>query len=370
MARLGAGVRKRKNGTLEKRFTIKGVRYSVYGLNNKELTEKEQAIRKELDAGLYKKNRSITLNEYFNEVLERKKVDTKGNSLYTYRIIYNNHIMKRLGACKVCNIERRQIIDMQQTLMQELSPSTINYIMVILNIVFNEALKDEIISKNPASKIKSIKQTEKATDTIHRALTEQEQVLFMQEAKDSYYYELFALLLCTGMRLGEACALTWGDIDYNENVIHINKTQTFSIDGKLTKGTPKSEAGNRDIPLTETTKAVLKAQREKLGNLYKIDMKNDNIFISLYGKKIRNGVVNIEIQRILSRLEKKGQGIEYFTSHAFRDTFATRYIEQGGQPQTLKTILGHSSLAMTMDLYAHVLPNTKQEEMNRINIAL
>ena len=50
MARLGAGVRKRKNGTLEKRFTIKGVRYSVYGLNNKELTEKEQAIRKELDA--------------------------------------------------------------------------------------------------------------------------------------------------------------------------------------------------------------------------------------------------------------------------------------------------------------------------------
>ena len=53
-----------------------------------------------------------------------------------------------------------------------------------------------------------------------------------------------------------------------------------------------------------------------------------------------------------------------------RDTFATRFIEQGGTPQTLKTILGHSTLSMTMDLYAHVLPNTKAEEMNRVQISV
>lgn len=53
-----------------------------------------------------------------------------------------------------------------------------------------------------------------------------------------------------------------------------------------------------------------------------------------------------------------------------RDTFATRFIEQGGTAQTLKTILGHSTLSMTMDLYAHVLPNTKAEEMNRVQISV
>jgi integrase len=58
--------------------------------------------------------------------------------------------------------------------------------------------------------------------------------------------------------------------------------------------------------------------------------------------------------------------IEYFTHHAFRDTFATRYIEEGGNMQTLKTILGHNSLGMTADLYSHVLPNTKQKEMDQI----
>ncbi|MCI8889082.1 MAG: tyrosine-type recombinase/integrase, partial [Hungatella sp.] len=60
----------------------------------------------------------------------------------------------------------------------------------------------------------------------------------------------------------------------------------------------------------------------------------------------------------------------HFTAHALRDTFATRFIEQGGNPQTLKTILGHSSLAMTMDLYSHVLPNTKQQEMDNLKIVL
>ena len=59
--------------------------------------------------------------------------------------------------------------------------------------------------------------------------------------------------------------------------------------------------------------------------------------------------------------------VPYLTRpHVFRHTFATRAIEAGMQPQVLKTILGHSSLAMTMDLYSHVLPDTKADEMEKI----
>lgn len=94
------------------------------------------------------------------------------------------------------------------------------------------------------------------------------------------------------------------------------------------------------------------------------------MFIAVFGGLIHNSVINKAISDAIERLNNKGMYIEHFTAHALRDTFATRYIEQGGQPQTLKTILGHNSLAMTMDLYAHVLPNTKQQEMDNINIAL
>ena len=76
-------------------------------------------------------------------------------------------------------------------------------------------------------------------------------------------------------------------------------------------------------------------------------------------------IVN-SLHRIVDWIHEDGYDFPNITPHVLRHTFATRAIEAGMQPQTLKTILGHSSLAMTMDLYGHVLPTTKQEEMEKI----
>lgn len=370
MARLGAGVRKRADGSFEKRFTVNGKRYSVYGKSTKEIAQKEQDIRKQINAGVYTDNRNITLDGYFDEWVKSKRNNVKGNSLRSYKSCYKNHISPKIGSRKVQKIERREITKLQTELSETLSINSVNYIISVLNIVLNDAVMDEVIVRNPASGIKTLKNEEpKANETYHRALTEDEQKAFMQEMQEDYYYEFVALLLCTGMRIGEAAALTWGDIDQKNNVIHVNKTATYSENGSLIVGnTPKSEAGKRDIPMNDTIKGVLRQQRSKLGKIY--PMNNNNVFLSVYGCLITNNAINRSISSALKRLECKGMYIEHFTAHALRDTFATRFIEQGGQPQTLKTILGHSSLAMTMDLYSHVLPNTKQKEMNAINIAI
>ena len=368
MGRLAAGVRKRTDGTLEKRFTINGKRYSVYGKSTKELTTKEQDIRKQIEAGTYTENRNITLDEYFEEWLKNKRQHNKSNTLKTYTCYYKKHISPRLGKKKVQQIERREILLLQSDLTSMLSAVTTNGILKTLKIILNDAMHEDIIIKNPAAGVKSLKETTKATETYHRALAEEEQQIFMREIENDYYYEFIALLLCSGMRSGEVAALTWDDIDYKNNVIHVTKTMTFTEKGVLIVGnSPKSEAGKRDIPLTKTIKDILQRQRGKC-NI--ISMDNRKIFTAIYGGQIYNGEINRAISDALERLEKKGIHIEHFTAHALRDTFATRFIEQGGQPQTLKTILGHSSLAMTMDLYAHVLPNTKQKEMDNLHIAL
>ena len=88
MARLGSGTRKRADGTLEKRFTINGKRYSVYGKTSKEITAKEQDIRKQIAAGVYTDNRNITLDGYFEEWIKGKRNVTKSNTLKTYSIYY------------------------------------------------------------------------------------------------------------------------------------------------------------------------------------------------------------------------------------------------------------------------------------------
>lgn len=374
MARLANGVRKRPDGLLEKRFMVEGKRYSVYGINNKEIEQKERELRKIIEAGSYTSNRKVTLDEYFEEWLVGKRNNTKSNTLKTYKAFYYKHISPVLGGKKIQKIERREVLKLQNEVSQKLSISTCNVVLKVLKIVLNEAVNDDIIVKNPASGIRSLKETGvKATESHHRALEEWEQEKFMEQVRTDFYYELIALLLTTGMRQGEAAALTWSDIDYKQNVIHITKTVTYDEDGKIKVGdTPKSDAGKRDIPMNDTIKEVLKAQKKKNAMLQSSNVMqfNNRIFSTVYGGIVNSLVINRTITNALKRLEEQGIHIEHFTAHALRDTFATRYIEQGGNMQTLKTIMGHGSLAMTMDLYSHVLPNTKQSEMNSIKISI
>ena len=90
------------------------------------------------------------------------------------------------------------------------------------------------------------------------------------------------------------------------------------------------------------------------------------LFCTEKGEPLGRQRVQYEIDRITKQITAAGHDFPRITAHVFRHTFATRAIEAGMQPQVLKTILGHSSLAMTMDLYSHVLPDTKADEMEKI----
>ncbi len=230
-------------------------------------------------------------------------------------------------------MERRQVLAFQKDLSEgDLSIRTCNNIMKILKIILNDAVTDEIIIKNPAEGVKALKEVDaKAAETYHRALTEQEQKDFMQEMSDDYYYEFVAFLLCTGMRFGEAAALTWSDIDYRQNVIHVTKTATFNEDNTRTTGTPKSEAGKRDIPLNDTIKGILARQRKKQRIVISIDREENRVFVSVYGKMVDNSIVNKAIRSALARLEGKGKLIEDFTVHALRDTHKPRSRDDIGE---------------------------------------
>lgn len=370
MARLPVGYRQRSDGSIECRFTIEGKRYSCYAPTVKECREKERKLRDEIAEGSYTQNKNLTLDKYYEEWKNARKGTIKGNTALGNDSRYRNHIKPTLGHRKLLEIEKREIVQLQQKLAEKMEPSSVNAIIVQLKTMFNDAVTEDILTKSPAVGVKLLKVEKKATETYHRALTEDEQKLFMSEAKKEWLYELLALLLCTGMRVGEVSALEWSDIDYANNVIHVTKTISRTEKGEYTVGTPKSRTSIRDIPMTDSIKSILKGQKEKQdvmhGNIIKL---NQSVFENLYGGMVFNASVNKAITETLKRVNKDNELIEHFSAHALRDTFATRYIEQGGSPQVLKTILGHSSLAMTMDLYSHVMPNTKQKEMDSIKIA-
>ena len=372
MARIPSGMRKKENGLFEKRFTVDGKRYSAYGHNVKECAENEARIREEIKAGLYNSNKNITLDAYFEEWEKSRIGVIKDSSLKINRSKYNNHIKPVLGKTKIQKIEKREVVKLQQDLSKKLSASMTNGVIVVLKTVLNAAIDDEIIVKNPAANVKPLRTDDrpKASETIHRALTREEQQAFIRESKTEWLYEFFCFSLCTGMRLNEIMALKWRDIDYINNVIHVSKTVSWKEGGGIEETLPKSDTSKRDIPMNDTIKKVLQMQRTKMslvyGEIYARKMDN-KVFIGSNGAKaVASATVSFSINSVLKRLRQQGIEIERFTHHAFRDTFATRYIEEGGNMQTLQKILGHSRLAMTADLYTHVLPNTKQQEMKQI----
>jgi integrase len=371
MARLPKGVYRLKDGRLRKRFTMDKKAHDVYGKTLKELEEKEYKKRKELESRVYCKNTNITLDKYFDEWIAEREKHTKGNTIRSYVSTYNVHISPTFGKNKIKDIEKREIKQFLQAKHNNgESTTTVNRALLVFSMVLKDCVNDEIITVNPAEGLKKFQvDNPKASETKHRALTEEEQILFMQELKHEYYYEFVAFMLCTGMRCSEVSALTWDNVDQINRVIHVKATATKTKDGKQTIGKPKTKSGERDIPITAETMDILrKAQEKNIIINGKALAFNTLVFFSSKGEMVQIQNVNNAISRTVKRLQGKGYQFEPITSHAMRDTFATRFIEQGQSPQTLKAILGHSSLAMTMDLYAHVLPNTKSDAMNKVKI--
>lgn len=197
MARIPSGMRKKENGLFEKRFTVEGKRYSAYGRSTKECAENELRIREEIKAGLYNSNKNITLDAYFDEWEKSRRGTIKDSSIKINRSKYNNHIRPVLGKIKVQKIEKRAVVKLQQDLSKKLSASMTNGVIVLLKTVLNAAVDDEILIKNPAASVKPLRKDDrpKASETIHRALTREEQRRLCKKPRRNGYMS-FSVFPC------------------------------------------------------------------------------------------------------------------------------------------------------------------------------
>lgn len=359
--KLKPGMREKPNGSIEYRFVIDGKRYSVTAKSIRELNQKEQDLRMKIALGDPKRASLLKLDDYFVKWQAEKRTTQKASTIRVYETIYKNHVKKALGSKPMGDIQKEEILELMTGAK---TPYTANRILKLITAVMNDAVRDDVIDKSPSQNIRRMREPASvAVNTTHRALTIEEQKLLMQELKSEWLYEVFALMLATGMRGGEACGLQWDDI--NSNVIHVKRTASTNEAGKLIYGPPKTSSSERDIPMNETIRSIIEAQKIKHDSM---DAKSPFVFLSLRGLSLYTRALADPLERAVKRLNAKGIDMPKIASHALRDTFATRFIEAGGSMHTLKTLMGHATLAMTMDLYAHVLPNTKQEEMDRIHI--
>lgn len=360
--KLPKGIRQRY-ADFEGRFMYQGKRYLVHG---KTVTEAQKAmteLKYKLEHGLYVAKEKITLDAWYKTWLEEYKKNRVKIGTYTsYEKYYQSVIKNRLGSRSLNDIRGEHIQKLYNDLVKEgYALSSIKIVSAVLNGCFKQAERNGLIERNPVKLAELPRQTEKKT---RQAMTREQQALFMEYAKESYLYHFFAIMLRTGMRKGEMQGLKYSDIDKKKNVLHVRRTLKY-IEGKgYIEDTPKTRTSTREIPLTAAVMEHIEAQRKFWG--FKVVKMDQYLFCNEKGEPISRERVQAEIDRTIKRIRAAGYDFPRITSHVFRHTFATRAIEAGMQPQVLKTILGHSSLAMTMDLYSHVLPDTKAEEMEKI----
>ena len=195
-------------------------------------------------------------------------------------------------------------------------------------------------------------------------------------------------MLGSGLRPGEAYALTEKDIDFENNVIYVNKTliyqkwehmgdtkKTFHLDG------PKTYCSVREVPMStmarEALRRQIKQKRVVSSKKHAMVLKRaapkgfeDLLFTTIYDTPLESQIVNDAIDRILKEMNyirEEAEVLDDIHPHCFRHTFATRCIESGMNPKTLQKILGHATLEMTMNLYVHVTEERKVLEIDTFN---
>lgn len=370
--KLPQGITQRADGRYMARFQYDGERYTIYDTELRVLKKKLTDLKYELEHGLFAKQDNITVSGWFNIWMKEYKEPTvKAGTVGVYRDNFRSYIEKPLGKKKLKDIRPEHIQKIYNDLNKKgYSRNTIELVSVVLSGMYKQALKNKIVTENPVP-LATLPRVKKHKEP--RVMTVEEQRKFLEYAKESYLNNLFILALTTGMRSGELRGLRWQDIDFKDKTLHINNTLVY-VNKDYLLDTPKTPTSIREIPLIDSGIAALKRQKVKqaenrmlLGDKWQNKKGLENlVFTTMTGYPINRDMLRQELNRVIEDIQKDHQDFKHITPHTFRHTFATRCIENGMSPQVLKTILGHSKLSMTMDLYSHVLPNTKATEIQRI----
>lgn len=356
------------------------------------LRDKEKCIFKDLDDKIKTNDAEhTTVDDLFRQFMDIRK-DLKESTRCCYNDIYSKHINPVIGGRPISKIKPTEIQKLYQTMVSDggVNPTTAQKAHSIIYQIFENAVMDNIIRTNPASNaFRNFRKTTELSPACREPLTTEQQAVFIDYIYSSRQYgrlaNLFTVLLGTGMRIGEALGLRWCDCDFEEGIIHVTHALMYKRgeDGncRYRISSPKTEAGNRDIPMFDAVEAALLRERDrKRGNRKKfvVDGYTDFVFLNNSGQVYTQSFIYDAIQGITTSYNKEEyvkafeenrqpRYLPKISAHILRHTFCTRMCESDVNIKVLQDIMGHRNIRTTMETYAKAMKDKKVETMQALN---
>ena len=381
----GSGtIRKRADGRWEGIYsagydqqTGKLIRKSIYGKNQKEVRQKLSKVTTEIDEGLYLEPAKITLSDWMDLWYKEYTFDKKYSTLKGYKAQINKHIRPGIGKYNLSQLNPMILQRFFNHLSEPnekgkvLSPKSIKNVYIILSGILEQAVENEMISKNPCKKVKLPKVYNKQITP----LTDKQVKDFLEIiSTDEIYGTILRVIFFTGLRLGEAMGLTWDCVDFEKGALNINKQlqRRPQKDGGSTLTSVKSGKPRilKPAPFVmqllkiRYTEQIMQKQRSEdlwLAWSNEEEHKKALVFTNLQGEYLIPKRVYLHFKSAAVAI-----GAPDARVHDLRHTYAVLSLQNGDDIKTVQENLGHASAAFTLDVYGHVSDRMKKESANRM----
>lgn len=356
-------IRKRADGTWEGRYTLgqdantgKQVRKSVYGKTRAEVAEKlkQKLSQTEKGAQVLANTGNLTLADYLLAHLETRKTEVGSGTFLKLQSFLRIVRLDAIGGMPLNNLKPVHLEAFYRLLAAKYSAQTVRHIATLLKRALRQAVRHEVINRNPAD----IAELPRLTEQRAGIMLEPEQLAaILQSAQKVRLYPLFAIIAALGLRHGEALGLQWGDIDLDANTLDVARA-VVSHGGKPLETAPKTSSSYRTLYLSAEVSQLL-IQWQNTLKMEDLPVTSSSwVFPNKKGGMLSQHNVRRIWRGILADADAPPARI-----HDLRSAFLSRLIETGADPRTAADLAGHSDPRMTLRVYAYSRAERRKEAL-------
>ena len=360
-------ITKRKDGRYMARYTVHTPdgpkRKTLYGRKYKQVERKLAEARGDAARGLVFDAENQTVGEY----LERWLRDSVQGSVRpvthaSYAGLMKKHVVPELGRVKLDKLSPAHLQGLYRAkLGTGLSPRTVQYVHTVLHRALKQALRWNLVPRNVAEAVDPPRMRK---GEMH-PLTASEARKLLEAAREGRLEALYVLAVHCGLRQGELLGLKWADVDLEAGSLQVRRTLSR---GDFTA--PKTARSRRNVKLTPGAMEALKRhsarqadEMTRVGDRYQ---DQGLIFASEVGTPLnRHNLVTRSFKPLL-----KHAGLPAIRFHDLRHTCATLLFSKGVHPKFVQELLGHATIAITLDTYSHVLPGMGNQTVTAMEDAM